>query len=362
MKAGSIVAAIAPRLLSRRLSACSSSTATAEVAPTAGSAHTAALRLRRDLDALAAQLVPVEREEKALVSDAPPRRRSRRLSARRRSDNGGEEVIARCKSALDTGVVTPAAAARMAESTESAIVPWWTELSAEPAPAPAARLLARQQEAYSLRLLEDRKLIWLRQQRELNNRLEEATSPAKDDIVEADDLPDQVVQGIFDEMSIDPAAELEERRKARLRDALAVHIEQLIACEPPRGFGLEGQEVRIAGLAPPTSDVHQHSLEESAIPCVTVVFEPPTRRAAATAEELAKRLNAAAPVLSRALARRHLLGAAPVLRFEVQSEAMAEDALETSGSPRSSLWHAAKRQRRLGVHAAMQSWKANMHW
>jgi len=297
-----------------------------------------AQKLQQDLDAIAADLQPAE--EKAAIVGSQLRKSRRRNSKRvdRQLENH-EDHTETC--------VPPAASVT-------------SLVRAAPPTCPAVGMLERQLEAYGQRLLEYRKLIWLREQRELTKKLAEAKEPPAEAPVRVEDLPPKVVQGIFDTMAIDNRAELIERRDARVRNTLAIHLEQMLACDPPAGLQLDGHQVKITEVVAHTANRGNIGRGPVAVPAALAVVFKPSDLSGLSSEELQRRLNASSAALSRCLARRHLLGIAPVLRFEVDKDA-GESAPATRTS-RSSLWHVAKRQRRLDVHSSMRSWTADLHW
>lgn len=212
---------------------------------------------------------------------------------------------------------------------------------------PTAGLVARQQEAWHQRLADDRVMLWFDQQRELKARLLEASQPKAEE--RADELPPAVVKDIFDSMMADPARELAERRDERLSETVAVQLESLLACQPPPALrqALAGALVRIVAVAAPGA---QEAYGPHVVYYQCPVGLDPVR--------LLRHLNEAAPAISRAMARRLMLGLAPELTFVQHPGGSA--AMDLPRRP--SLWHREKLRRRETVHAAMGSWVANMNW
>eukprot|EP00931_Biecheleriopsis_adriatica_P012007 TRINITY_DN113108_c0_g1_i1.p1 TRINITY_DN113108_c0_g1~~TRINITY_DN113108_c0_g1_i1.p1 ORF type:complete len:315 (-),score=49.74 TRINITY_DN113108_c0_g1_i1:62-982(-) len=229
----------------------------------------------------------------------------------------------------------------------SEVVPWEAECAAlVQRPEGAESLLAKQQELWHTRLAEDRLMQWHSRQQLFNATIQKALQPKTEVPSPVDELQPDVVQGIFDAVAADPGAELAERRDMRRAESLALQIEHLMACPPPRlRQALRGQAVRIATVEAPrdsaTDDTHTVHFETS-------MGQSPTR--------LQKLLSRASPVLAACLARRLLVGIVPKLRF-----VPAESTLAVARC-KSPLWRVAKKQRRVTAHRAMQSWVTSMNW
>ncbi|CAE8598894.1 unnamed protein product, partial [Polarella glacialis] len=185
----------------------------------------------------------------------------------------------------------------------------------------------------------------------LNARMKQALLPKTELLPPIEELPAEVVQDIFDSVVLDPGQELEERCQVRRAESLALQLEHVLACPSDslrQALKLGDVCIRIAFVEAPeegeASDVH------------TVHFQVP---AGQDAGRLERKLNSAALVLSRAVARRLLVALAPPLRFVPEEKgSTGTDAL----TARSQLWRVAKTARRVRVHRAMQSWATTMNW
>mmetsp|Transcript_84778 Transcript_84778/g.243319 ORF Transcript_84778/g.243319 Transcript_84778/m.243319 type:complete len:353 (+) Transcript_84778:111-1169(+) len=257
--------------------------------------------------------------------------------------------------AMPVLVATAPTAMTVAAEGEPGLIPW----SSQPVPAdPTEGMLALQQEAWHKRLDEDRKLMYYEDQRRASALLKKALEPVETE-VEPEELPPGEVQEIFNSMVVDPARELAERRDARVGESLAIHLEQLLTCNPPLAL--------LAALGTELGGRASLRVEEVVAPGVSglpfLVLLAPTiagasLTSAASAALLRKRLDAAAPFVAAALARRMMLSCAPELRFVLRRDG---GALERA-SPRSPLWRIARHARRTTVHNAMKSFAANMTW
>eukprot|EP00929_Paragymnodinium_shiwhaense_P043294 TRINITY_DN22285_c0_g1_i1.p1 TRINITY_DN22285_c0_g1~~TRINITY_DN22285_c0_g1_i1.p1 ORF type:complete len:438 (-),score=90.92 TRINITY_DN22285_c0_g1_i1:45-1283(-) len=251
---------------------------------------------------------------------------------------------------------------------------------------PTALMLQRQVDNCMEKLAEDRPLQWQRDQIEANRRLAKVLNPPPPVPLQADELDDEVVEKIFDEMVVDPGRELAARTDSRIRESMAVHLEQLLSCAPPAALK---QPTRAAAEAPssapvPLSRVRIVSVQEQALSgggAVTLVLfsaRTTARERAAAAERqghsdalqvvdnavaelpepllaLEHRLNDATHDISVALARRMMVSLAPRLVFRAVEEA-------PQSAPASPLWHVRRRERKLNIHTAARSWTAAMHW
>lgn len=245
--------------------------------------------------------------------------------------------------------VIPSSEVPMEGTTElSDQLAFWNSAASAPGAVenPALGMIERQQEDFQNRIMADRRLIWYRDHQQMKREMQLALQPTTSKPVPVERLPPKVVQAIFDSLVEDPEKELVERREERIRERMALHIEQLFTVAPPEQLcdALAGARIRIVGV---------ESTDLARVPAPHVVLfrvlngEDP--------EQVARRLDEVAGVVSKALARNSLLLLAPLLRFQ---------ALEapSAGERRPQLYRGAKLERRRGVHQAMKSWKADMHW
>lgn len=278
---------------------------------------------------------------------------------------------------------------------------------------PTASMLQAQIQSFMEKLGEDRHLQWQRGQNDLNRRLNKALNPQDAVPAEPDELRPAVVQEIFDEMVVDPARQLALRREERIRETLALHLEQLLTTIPPaalkqqpsscaplsrlRVISVQDRQLpsgenfaEVTFAVRPSAEERAESMKARQQPDATPAQEslssmgPRIQKAvedgdcsAVTAAStkaallegtapdpllsehvlaLERRLNAATEAISVALARRMMLSLSPRLVFR------AEAAPSSSSLSSSPLWHVRRRERKLGIHSAARSWSATMHW
>lgn len=223
----------------------------------------------------------------------------------------------------------------------------------DPSPVPAADptegLVAQQRSLFRERLELDRKLMWHDRQRAFSARLAQVTEQSQAPPAPVDELAPAVVEEIFGAVIEDPVKELAEHRDTRRSETLAVHLEQLLACDPPAGLRevLAGTQLQLVSVELPDP-------EEGAAGLHSVLFRA---RRGQDGVLVQRRLNTLAPRMARALARRMCLSVAPALRF-----VPAAEPLQVQRPSRSALWRVSRRERRVTVHGAMHAWQANMHF
>lgn len=238
----------------------------------------------------------------------------------------------------------------------TALLPW-TDAVQEGRVDPTAGLVRAQQEAWRERLAHDRKMVYREKQTRFTELMQLAAKKREEEVVEVPELPPPVVQEILDAVIADPAREVAALRIARVGESLAVLLEGLLTCSPPAsiraslGLGVGEQlPVRIVEAWPPPEPDLPH----------LVLLAPKPGSGSPVVWRWRRRLNAAAPTLGAAMARRMMIVAAPELRFDIYR---GDSALAIpSSSSRPSLWRIAKRARRMNVHAAMRSFARDTIW
>jgi len=214
---------------------------------------------------------------------------------------------------------------------------------------PTEGLVAQQQSLFRQRLELDRKLMWHDRQRAFNARLAQMTQQSQTPPVPVDELSPAVVKEIFDAVVKDPVKELAEHRDMRRSESLAVHLEQLLACDPPAAL-----KEFLAGMQLQLGDVQLPDPKEGAAGLHIVHVKAPRGQDGVLVQQ---RLNKLAPRMARVLARRMCLSVAPALHFVLETEPT-----KVQQSPRNALWRVSRQGRRVTVHGAMNAWQANMHF
>ncbi|CAJ1375552.1 unnamed protein product [Effrenium voratum] len=199
---------------------------------------------------------------------------------------------------------------------------------------PAEGMLVRQQDEWHQRLAEDPVLEWHGRLQLQKAKLKQMLEPPKSPPPVVDELPEDVVQDIFRELVEDPQEELAARRDFRRAESLALQLEHVLACPPPRLQKVLKAKVRIAKV-------------EAADHDVVVYFE-------CDEPKMQRRLTKAAPVVAASLARRLMIATVPTLQFVPAPR--GEDGTGIA------LWRHQKRSRRLLVNKAVQCWAASMNW
>jgi len=236
---------------------------------------------------------------------------------------------------------------RSARPSDMASLVPWEEAGALVPRDPSEGMLLAQQEEWRERLAQDRVMEWSGRLQAFNLQLKKASQPSKEP--PPMELPPAVVQDVFDGLVEDPQRELQLRRDLRRSESLAIQIEHILACPPA-----ELQKV-LKTKGP--IQIAQVDAAPDGAPHVPHVVH--FMCGDADSSKLQRRLDKAAPVIAKSLARRLLIGYMPALRFVHRSE--GQDSL-AGGVPALQHGRARKVARRTTVHKAMQSWSSMMNW